>query len=120
MELVEGRPLSACIPPEGLSVKLVLRYGSQIAGALGHAHDRGVVHRDVKASNILITPAGQVKILDFGLAKVNIPREREAETLSLGSASLGGSIVGTLAYLAPEILQGGEADARSDIWSLGV
>jgi serine/threonine-protein kinase len=120
MELVEGRPLSACIPPEGLPVKLILRYGTQIAGALGHAHDRGVIHRDIKASNIVITPAGRVKILDFGLAKVNIPREAETETLSLDSAGLGSSIVGTLPYMAPEILQGGQADARSDIWSLGV
>src|SRR5215472_16948683 len=120
MELVEGRPLSACIPSGGLPVKLVLRYGSQIAGALGHAHDRGVVHRDIKASNIVITPAGQVKILDFGLAKVNIPREAEAETLSLGSAGLGSSIVGTLPYMSPEVLRGQEADARSDIWALGI
>jgi len=120
MELVEGRPLSACIPPGGLPVKLVVRYGTQIAGALGHAHDRGIVHRDIKTSNIVITPTGQVKILDFGLAKLNIPREGELETLSLGSSGLGSSIVGTLPYLAPEILQGGDADARSDIWSLGV
>src|SRR5215467_3592598 len=120
MELVQGRPLSDCIPPEGLSVKLVLRYGTQIAGALGHAHDRGVIHRDIKTSNIAITPAGQVKILDFGLAKANIPREGEAETLSLGSTGLGSSVVGTLPYMAPEVLRGAEADSRCDIWALGV
>jgi len=120
MELVQGRPLSDCIPPEGLSVKLVLRYGTQIAGALGHAHDRGVIHRDIKTSNIAITPAGQVKILDFGLAKANIPREGEAETLSLGSVGLGSSVVGTLPYMAPEVLRGVEADSRCDIWALGV
>jgi len=120
MELVEGRSLSECIPPKGLPVKLVLRYGTQIAQGLGHAHDRGVVHRDIKPSNIVITSTGQLKILDFGLAKVNRTSEVDAETLSVDSAAPGASVVGTLPYIAPEILQGAEADARSDIWSFGV
>jgi serine/threonine protein kinase len=120
MELVEGHPLSALIPSAGLSVRLVLRYATQIAAALAHAHDRGVIHRDIKPSNIVITPSGQVKILDFGLAKLTRASEVEEETLSVASETRGGSIVGTLPYMSPEVLRGKEANARSDIWALGV
>ncbi len=69
MELVEGKPLSTLLAGEGLPVESLLRYGVQIAGALSHSHGRNIIHRDLKSSNIMITSAGLVKVLDFGLAK---------------------------------------------------
>jgi len=118
MEYVEGRPLSAMIPGDGLPAEAASRYGSQIAGALAHAHQRGLAHRDLKSSNVMITTDGRAKVLDFGLAR----RIREAETgEATRTASLeGGAIAGTLAYMAPEVLRGEPADARSDLWALGV
>src|SRR3989475_11848274 len=69
MELVEGKSLSALIGSAGLPVESVLRYGVQIAGALAHSHGRSIVHRDLKSSNVVVTPEGLVKVLDFGLAR---------------------------------------------------
>jgi len=120
MELVEGIPLNSLIPPEGLRPELVVRYGAQIAAALAHAHDRAIIHRDIKTANVVITPSGQVKVLDFGLARFYGDRELADATRSAQSATNAGAVVGTLPYIAPEILRGEEADARSDIWSLGV
>jgi len=119
MELVEGRPLSQLIPVEGLPLETVFRYGSQMADALAHAHERSVVHRDLKSSNVMVTPQGRAKVLDFGLAKRVVEAEGGA-TRSQGSLTDAGSVVGTLAYMAPEVLQGEPADARSDLWALGV
>ena len=120
MELVEGRPLNLLIPPAGLLPELVLRYGVQVATALAHAHDHGIIHRDIKTANIVITPSGQVKVLDFGLAKRYGEREFAEATRSIQSAIDAGTIVGTLPYIAPEILCGEQASPRSDIWSLGI
>jgi|HubBroStandDraft_2_1064218.scaffolds.fasta_scaffold01699_3 serine/threonine protein kinase/tetratricopeptide (TPR) repeat protein len=120
MELVEGKPLNSLIPAGGLRPELVLRYGAQIAAALAHAHDHGVIHRDIKTANVVITPAGQVKILDFGLARFCSDTELADATRSNESAANANTIVGTLPYIAPEILRGEQASARSDIWSLGV
>jgi serine/threonine-protein kinase len=97
-----------------------MRYGSQIAAGLAHAHDHGIIHCDVKPSNIVITPEGLLKILDFGLAKRPRSSEVEGATRSTASEGDGGGIVGTLAYMSPETLRGGESDSRTDIWSLGV
>jgi serine/threonine protein kinase/Flp pilus assembly protein TadD len=119
MEYVEGRPLSAVTPAEGLPVDTVIRYGSQIADALAHAHERGVVHRDLKSSNIIVTPQGRPKVLDFGLAKRLHASESEGATRTQGLTEEG-TIVGTLAYMSPEALRGEPVDGRSDIWSLGV
>jgi len=118
MEYVEGHPLSALISSEGLPAESVIRYGIQVADALEHAHQRGVVHRDLKSSNVVITPEGRAKILDFGLAR-HLDKELTAATRSRLSLAEAGSVVGTLQYMAPEVLQGKAADARSDVWSLG-
>jgi serine/threonine-protein kinase len=120
MERVEGRPLKELIPAGGLPVEAVLRYGAQIADALDHAHERGIIHRDLKTLNVVVTPAGQVKVLDFGLAKRLSGSELDEATRSQKSLTAAGAIVGTLTYMAPEVLRGEPADARSDIWALGV
>ncbi|MEW5901663.1 MAG: protein kinase [Acidobacteriota bacterium] len=120
MEYVEGRPLDRMIPSGGLPPDDVLRFGNQIVEALGHAHEQGVVHRDLKTANVVITSTGRVKILDFGLAKRLISKELGEATLSQLSLTEEGMIAGTLPYLAPEVLQGAPADARSDIWALGI
>lgn len=120
MELVNGRPLDKVIPPDGLPPALVVRYGTQVASALAHAHDRDIIHRDVKTANIVINASGQVKVLDFGLAKLPKRSDIAEATGSMKSVTEPGAIVGTLAYMAPEVLRGEEADARSDVWSLGV
>jgi len=69
MELIEGKPLSALIGSGGLPYESVMRYGTQIAGALTHAHGRNIIHRDLKSSNVIVTPEGLSKVLDFGLAR---------------------------------------------------
>jgi len=121
MELVEGPSLAEKLTDGPLSPEHVLRYGTQVADALDHAHERGVVHRDLKSANVVITPEGRAKVLDFGLAgRISDTELTEATTHSLESAELSGRIAGTLAYMAPEQLRGQAADARSDIWALGV
>ena len=121
MELVEGQPLSARLAGGALLVEQVLRYGLQLADALAHAHERGVVHRDLKSANVIITPEGRAKVLDFGLAKrLSGEQVAEATTQTMDSLTGPGAVVGTLAYMAPEQLRGQPADARSDVWALGV
>ncbi|MGH9793943.1 MAG: protein kinase domain-containing protein [Candidatus Acidiferrales bacterium] len=121
MELIEGPCLSDRLQQEGLPPAAVLRYGMQIADALAHAHERRVIHRDLKTANVVITQDDRVKVLDFGLAKRLAGEElSEATTQSHAPLTQAGTMVGTLAYMAPEQLRGQAADARSDIWSLGV
>ena len=120
MELVEGQTLSARLTEGALAAEQVLRYALQLADALGHAHERGVMHRDLKSANVMLTPEGRAKVLDFGLAK-RLNREDLAEATTLSQdLSQPGTIVGTLAYMPPEQLRGEPADARSDVWALGV
>ncbi|HEX9764571.1 MAG TPA: protein kinase, partial [Candidatus Acidoferrales bacterium] len=119
MELVEGQPLNARIPVDGLPVDAVLRYGAQIADALAHAHERNIVHRDLKTANVVLTPEGRAKVLDFGLAK-QMEGELQGATRSKAPLTQEGAVAGTLHYMAPEVLRGEPADARSDIWALGV
>ena len=119
MELVEGKSLSAVIGADGLPVETAIRYAVQIADALAHAHERGVVHRDLKGANVIVTPEGRAKVLDFGLAKRAIQGPEEP-TRTLEPITEAGSVAGTLCYMAPEVLHGEPADARSDLWALGV
>jgi len=121
MEFVEGRPLSLEIPSTGLSLEQVERYGLQLADALAHAHSRGVIHRDLKSANVILTPSGRLKVLDFGISERFEPgRSGDATTVIDESWESQHTFTGTLPYIAPEILKGQEADVRSDIWSLGV
>jgi serine/threonine-protein kinase len=121
MELVEGHPLSARVSEASLQPAEVLRCGLQLAEALGHAHERGVVHRDFKSANVMITPEGRAKVLDFGLAqRVSGEDSAQATTGSRASLAQPGVLIGTLSYMAPEQLRGQAADMRSDVWALGV
>jgi tRNA A-37 threonylcarbamoyl transferase component Bud32 len=128
MELIEGKPLSALITKDGVPVESVLRYGVQIAGALAHSHGRNIVHRDLKSSNVMVTPEGLAKVLDFGLARRVRKQllEETLRTIEAQEAMAGvteestGGLTGTLPYMPPEVLRGQEADYRGDIWALGV
>lgn len=119
MELIEGEPLADRVARGPLPVADVLRFGAEIAGALDRAHRAGIVHRDVKPGNIMITRSG-VKLLDFGLAKTgsnSIGPDDETQQKALTEE---GTIIGTFQYMSPEQLEGVEADARTDIFALGV
>jgi serine/threonine-protein kinase len=121
MEFVGGRTLADCIPREGLGVARTLQFGVQIADALRAAHAAGIVHRDLKPGNVMVTDAGLVKVLDFGLAKLNArPLSEETQTLNAAPMTVEGSILGTVSYMSPEQAQGRRVDARSDIFSFGV
>jgi TolB-like protein/Tfp pilus assembly protein PilF/predicted Ser/Thr protein kinase len=118
MERIEGQTLDALTGARGLPPGTVARLGAQIADALDCAHLQGVIHRDLKGANVLVTVDGRVKVLDFGLAKRVQAAGPDDATRSM--LTLPGQIVGTPRYLAPEILRGDPADVRSDLWSLGV
>jgi non-specific serine/threonine protein kinase len=120
MELVDGQPLSALVRAGGLPIEHVVRYGTQIAGALAYAHRSGVTHRDLKSANVVITSDGRAKVLDFGLARTLSRDAVKDVSESRDSLTAEGLVAGTLSVLAPEILRGEKADERSDIWSLGL
>jgi len=121
MEYVEGRSLSVEISSMGLALDQVERFGIELADALAHAHSRGVIHRDLKATNVIVTPGGRLKVLDFGISRRLEPgRSSDGTTVVDQSWESQHTFTGTLPYVAPEILKGQEADVRSDIWSLGV
>ena len=110
MEYIDGETMRAKIRNAGLKIEDAVSYAIQIGEALAEAHSKGIVHRDIKCENIMVNSRNQVKVMDFGLAKLK-------GSLKLTKAS---STVGTLGYMAPEQIQGGEVDARSDIFSFGV
>ena len=117
MEYIAGQPLSSLIPSAGFDPADVVRYGRQIADALSHAHEHGVIHRDLKSANVVVTPQGRAKVLDFGIARRLVTVGAPISSATLTGA---GTISGTLACMAPELLRDQPADARSDIWALGV
>lgn len=110
MAYYEGETINKIIACESLNMVFAIDIGIQIAQGLSSAHEVGIVHRDIKPANLMITNRGEVKILDFGLAKVVGKQESLKE----------GSTLGTIAYMSPEQMRGEEVDCRTDIWSLGV
>jgi eukaryotic-like serine/threonine-protein kinase len=118
MEYLEGETLAQRLTKGALPLDQVLRYAIEIASALDHAHRHGVVHRDLKPSNIMLTKA-DAKVLDFGLAKVSAPVTMPGSAETANTLTGKGVILGTLQYMAPEQLEGKEADARTDIFAFG-
>lgn len=121
LELVEGEPLDRRIAASGgLPAPTARRLAIQIAEALAHAHARGVVHRDLKSANVVLTPDGRAKVLDFGIARRVAAGDLAEATRSVATLTADNEIAGTLPYMAPEVLAGHPADARADLWALGV
>lgn len=124
MEYVEGMPLDRKIAGRPLSVSESVDIAIQITDALDEAHAKGITHRDIKSSNIMITPRGRVKVLDFGLAKVtqtpSTPGQISDSQLATRVKTSPGVVMGTVNYMSPEQASGKEVDSRTDIWSVGV
>jgi serine/threonine protein kinase len=110
MEYVDGMTLRSKLEAGPLSMNDAAGYGIQTGEALQEAHSKSIVHRDIKSDNVMVNAKNQIKVMDFGLAKLK-------GTLKLTKTS---STIGTLAYMSPEQIQGGEIDSRSDIFSFGV
>jgi serine/threonine protein kinase/cytochrome c-type biogenesis protein CcmH/NrfG len=130
MELLEGETVKHRISSGAVRLDDVVEFGMQIADALDAAHTRGIVHRDIKPANLFITQRGQIKILDFGLAKLLSQRDRFDSVMASTGAGAGatagdmltspGSTLGTIAYMSPEQARGEPLDARTDLFSCGV
>jgi serine/threonine-protein kinase len=121
MEYVEGQTLSARINGQPLSPAEVVDIAAQAADALDEAHTKGITHRDIKSANIVLTARGQVKMLDFGLAKMRAAERQDgASQMTTAAATEPGLVMGTVQYMSPEQALGREVDGRSDLFSLGV
>ena len=125
MEFVSGKTLVDLIPKGGLRAPQALKYGVQMADALSAAHAAGIVHRDIKPGNVMVTDSGLVKVLDFGLAKLTDRGPASmisdnTQTIAEAPLTVEGSIIGTVSYMSPEQAQGKKVDTRSDIFSFGV
>ena len=121
MELLEGQTLKQRIADGPFKIEELLRVALQITEALNAAHAKGIIHRDIKPANIFITKSGEIKILDFGLAKLPVVELKSTESTLTVRQSLtnAGSTVGTIAYMSPEQARGDELDSRSDLFSFG-
>src|SRR5215471_18312980 len=117
MEFVEGRTLGECIGAEALDPHRAVDYARQITGAFAAAHAKGIVHRDLKPGNVMVTPMGTVKILDFKIAKTTENAQGDNSTLTMLTGE--GVVLGTVAYMSPEQAEGKPVDPRSDIFSFG-
>ncbi|HXG54128.1 MAG TPA: protein kinase, partial [Vicinamibacterales bacterium] len=121
MELLEGQTLAQTLAERRFEILPLLDAAIQIADALESAHAKGIVHRDIKPANIIVAPRGQVKVLDFGLAKVSAAAlAGVADDTALGGLTTPGTAMGTVAYMSPEQARGQLTDARSDLFSLGI
>src|SRR5262245_43407521 len=120
MEYVEGQTLAAKINGHPLEVSEIVEIGSQIADALDEAHSKGITHRDIKPANVMITARGQVKVLDFGLAKMTRAVQPVSSDISTQAKTEPGVVLGTVPYMSPEQALGRDVDHRTDTFSLGV
>src|SRR3984957_17554399 len=120
-ELLEGESLRAVLEKGPIPQRKAIEYAVQIANGLAAAHDKGIVHRDLKPDNLYVCRDGRVKILDFGLAKMSAksPNEIDGATMT-GQQTAAGVVMGTVSYMAPEQVRGGQIDARTDMFSFGV
>jgi serine/threonine protein kinase/tetratricopeptide (TPR) repeat protein len=124
MEWIQGLPLGELIPPEGLPPERFLAFAVPLAAAIAQAHQAGIVHRDLKPGNVMVREDGVIKVVDFGISRVEpatvIDGGPEPATLWTEDLTAEGVVIGTVPYMSPEQVQGREVDSRSDVFSLGI